>query len=85
MPNTKQAKKRMVQDERRRLENKSKSSAMKTAIKKVLQAATPEDAQAALPRAMKRIDQAAKNNIIHKNNAARKKSRLVRHVAGKKK
>ena len=39
-------------------------------------------AQAALPTAVKRIDKAAKHNIIHPNNAARKKQRLSRHIAG---
>lgn len=81
MPNTKQAKKRMDQDERRRLDNKAKRSAMRTAIRKVLTAADADSAKAALPMAMKKIDKAAKTNIIHANNAARKKSRLVRHVA----
>lgn len=82
MPNTKQAKKRMDQSERRRLANKAKTSAMRTAMKKVLQADSAEAARAALPSAVKRIDKAAKQNIIHPNNAARKKQRLSRHVAG---
>lgn len=82
MPNTKQAKKRMQQDERRRLANKAKGSAMRTAMKKVLSAESADEAQAALPLAVKRIDKAAKVNIIHPNNAARKKQRLARHVAG---
>ena len=82
MPNTKQAKKRLIQDDRRRLANKAKTSQMRSAMKKVLQAPDAETAQAALPLAIKKIDKAAKSNIIHENNAARKKSRLVRHIAG---
>ncbi len=80
MPNTKQAKKRMRQDEKARLANKVKRSAMKTAIKKVLKAEDAESARAALPEAMKRIDKCAKKNIIHANAAARKKSQLDRHI-----
>ena len=81
MPNSKQAQKRMEQDERRRVANKSKRSAMRTAIRRVLTAPDATTAKAALPLAMKNIDKAAKDNIIHPNNAARKKSRLARHVA----
>jgi len=81
MPNSKQAQKRLEQDERRRIANKSKRSAMRTAIRRVLAAPDATTAKAALPLAMKNIDKAAKDNIIHPNNAARKKSRLARHVA----
>ena len=54
---------------------------MKTAVKKVMQAETPEAAAAALPEAVKRVDKAAKRNIIHANAAARKKSQLARAAA----
>ncbi len=81
MPNTKQAKKRVLQTEKRRESNKRATSAMRTAVKKVLQAPTAEEAQAGLPEAMKKIDKAAKHKIIHKNTAARKKSRLARAAA----
>ena len=80
MPNTKQAKKRMRQDEEARQANKIKSSAMKTAVKKVLAAEDASAANAALPEAMKRIDKCAKHNIIHDNAAARKKAQLDRHI-----
>lgn len=83
MPNTKQTKKRMRQDEERRLRNKSAKSAMRTAVKKVLRAETPEEAAAALPTAMKRVDKAAKKRIIHPNAAARVKSRIARAAASK--
>lgn len=82
MPTSKQAKKRMVQSERRRLHNKAKSSAMKSAVKKVLQAGSAEEAKAALPQAVRLIDKCAKHNIIHANTAARKKSALDKHVGG---
>ena len=80
MPNTKQAKKRVRQDEERRLHNKTIKSAMRTAMKRVLKADDPEAAKKALPLAMKRIDKAAKTNIIHDNAAARYKARMARHA-----
>lgn len=61
-----------------RVANKAVSSAMKTAMKKVLDAENTESAQAALPNAMKMVDKAAKKNIIHANAAARNRSRLTR-------
>ncbi|MEM7309453.1 MAG: 30S ribosomal protein S20 [Planctomycetota bacterium] len=78
MPNSKQAKKRVRQNEKRRDENKVVRSSMRSAMKKVLQAESPEEAQKELPTAMKRVDKAAKRNIIHDNAAARLKSRLSR-------
>lgn len=81
MPNTKQTKKRMVTDDLRRMRNKTVRSSMRTAVKQVLDAETADDAAKALPTAFKRVDKAAKKNIIHENAAARKKSQLERHVA----
>jgi len=83
MPNNKQAKKRQRQDEAKRLLNKTKKTSMRTAIKKVLQAESADAAMAAMPAAMKRIDKAAKNHVIHDNAAARYKARLARNVAAK--
>jgi small subunit ribosomal protein S20 len=83
MPNTKQAKKRMRQDEERRIANKSIASEMKSTSKKVMQAETAEAALAALPEAMKKVDKAAKKNLIHANAADRRKSRLVRAANAK--
>ena len=80
MPNTKQAKKRMHTDDVRRMRNKVTRTSMRTAVKKVLQSETAEAAQAALPEAFKRVDKAAKKNVIHDNAAARTKSQLQRHV-----
>ncbi len=83
MPNTKQAKKRMLTDERRRLDNKAMRTRMKSAIKIVHQAETADEARKALPDAMKRVDKCAKKNIIHDNAAARTKARLAKYVASK--
>lgn len=83
MPNNAQAKKRVRQDERRRQHNKTIKTSMRTSIKRVLNADDADAAQAALPQAMKRIDKAAKSNVIHDNAAARYKSRLARSIAAR--
>ncbi len=83
MPNNKQAEKRVRQNETRRQENKIVRTAMRGAIRKVIEAETTEEAAAAVPSAMKRIDKAAKKNIIHANAAARYKNRVERIVKGK--
>ncbi|MEZ5975070.1 MAG: 30S ribosomal protein S20 [Planctomycetota bacterium] len=83
MPNTKQAKKRMVTDERRRIANKTMRTSMRSAVRKVLQAENAEEARAALPEAMKRVDKCAKKNIVHDNTAARMKSRMARAITKK--
>ncbi len=84
MAHTKSAKKRIRQNERDRLANKAKRTAMKTFTKKVLAAVEAGDLEGAkkvLPLAMKKIDKAAKTHVIHKNTAARKKSKVCRAVA----
>ena len=78
MPNTKQATKIVKRDEIRRLHNKAITSAMRTAVKIVLDAESPEAAKKALPDAMKTVDKAAKKNLIHANAAARVKGQLSR-------
>jgi small subunit ribosomal protein S20 len=55
---------------------------MRTAIKAVRQAADPSSAQEALQVAFSKIDKTAKHNVIHRNMAARYKSRLARFVEG---
>jgi small subunit ribosomal protein S20 len=83
MPNNKQANKRVRLNETRRQENKIVRSSMRSAIRKVVDAESSEAAAAGVPMAMKRIDKAAKANVIHDNAAARYKSRLARSVANK--
>ena len=83
MPNSKQAQKRTRQNERRNAANKTVRTSMRSAMKRVLGAESPEAAAAALPLAMKRVDKAAKGHVIHANAAARYKSRLSRTVASK--
>lgn len=78
MPNTKQATKIVKRDEIRRLHNKAITSAMRTAVKLVLDAESPEAAKKALPDAMRKVDKAAKKHLIHDNAAARVKGQLSR-------
>jgi small subunit ribosomal protein S20 len=75
--------KRNRQNERRRLRNKSVRSELRTRTKRALQAATDQSPDAAelLRLAVKRIDKAAARGIIHKNQAANRKARLMRRVA----
>ena len=81
MPNCKQAAKRLRNAETRRQGNKIVRTSMRTAMKRVLRAESAEAAEKALPMAIKRIDKAAKNNVIHANAAARYKSRVASAVA----
>jgi small subunit ribosomal protein S20 len=87
MPHTKSAKKRLRQNEKRRLANRSAKSTIKTQIKKVLataQGGTLEDLQKQYNLAAKKLDRAAAKRIIHPNLAARKKSQLARLLNQKK-
>ncbi len=83
MPTIQSAKKRMRQAERHRARNRQHRSAVRTAIKKVRQAATAEEAASAYRDAEQLLDRAARKNLVHKNNAARHKRRLQKLVAGK--
>lgn len=80
MPNTKSAAKRLRQNERRRIRNKAARSRLRTAIKKVRLASKPEEASAAFREAARLIDRAVSRGIMHRNRAARSKSRLAVHV-----
>lgn len=83
MANLKSSLKDIKRNEKRRLRNKSAKSAMKTFIKKAKAAVASGDTEAirqALAQACKAIDKTAERGIIHKNQAARRKSRLMRFV-----
>ncbi|NNN14923.1 MAG: 30S ribosomal protein S20 [Acidimicrobiaceae bacterium] len=83
MANIKSQKKRNKTNEKARLRNKAVRSEMKTRIKTALDVAGSGegDTEAALRIAIKRLDTAAAKGVIHKNQAARKKSRLAKRVA----
>ena len=81
MPITESAKKALRQSERRRERNLLKKEAFKDAIKKIkklVQADKIDEAKKLIPEAYKAIDKAAKTGVLKKNNAARKKSRLMK-------
>lgn len=83
MPNIKSSVKSMKIDAKRRERNVFEKTRIKKAQKQVLAAIAAGDAaeaQKLLPAAHKAIDQAAANNTIHKNAAARKKSKLALKV-----
>ena len=83
MANIKSAKKRILVNRTKAERNKSIKSAVKTSIKKVEAAVAVQDkeaAVAALQNAISTIDKAASKGVYHKNNAARKVSRLSKAV-----
>jgi small subunit ribosomal protein S20 len=79
MPNTSTAKKRLRQNDKRRVRNRSHRSALRSQIRKVraaVQAGKLDEAAAEFRVATKRLDQAAARKLIHDNTASRLKSRL---------
>ena len=82
MANIKSQIKRNRQNERRRQANKAVRSELATRTKHAVEAAESgaDDVDEKLRLAIKRIDDAAAKGVIHKNTAARKKSRLTRQV-----
>ncbi len=80
MPNIKSAKKRMELSARARLKNRSARSRIRTAIKKVRQAETVEEARTRLREAVSLLDRAARRRLFHPNRVARIKSKLTRFV-----
>lgn len=83
MANIKSQIKRNRQNEKRRVRNKAVRSEVRTRTKSAVDtaAAGAENQDDALRLAMKRIDKAASHGVIHKNQAANRKSRLMRRVA----
>ena len=83
MPNIKSAIKRVEIAKKRNAINTARKSAMKTAIKRFEQSLASgegEEIQATFKRAIKAVDKSASKGLIHKNNAARKKSQLQRKL-----
>lgn len=80
MANIKSAKKRVLIAEANRVKNVAFKTSIKTAVKKALALATSEDKDAlnsAISKVYQLCDKAVSKGILHKNTAARKKSRLV--------
>lgn len=82
MPNNASAEKRMRQERKRRMHNRMVKSIVKTQITKARQAiaGNTADSEEAVRLAVSELDRAAKKGVIHKNNAARRKSRLMKQL-----
>lgn len=83
MPHSKSAKKRHRQSLERRDRNRAVKHELKTRVRKVVEAVNAgkaDDAQGALRAATQKLDRAAAHKIIHRNAAARTKSRLAARV-----
>lgn len=74
------AKKRIRQNEARRLQNRYYAVTMRNAVRKLRACDDKEEAAKSLPVVSKMIDKLAKKNVIHKNKAANLKSKLAKHV-----
>ena len=83
MAHHKSAKKRIRQDAKKRLRNRHIRSTLRTAIKNITQKIEEKDAEGSkelLTKTTSIIDKAVTKGVIHKNNAARRISRLTRKV-----
>jgi small subunit ribosomal protein S20 len=87
MPNHKSAEKRVRQNERRRLVNRSNRTRLRSSIKdlRVAMDGNAKQAVELLPKTISEIDKAVQKGVLHRNAAARHKSRLTVRVnqAGK--
>ncbi len=80
MAHHKSAKKRIRSTKKRQIRNKAALSKIKTLVKKVYSTDDKAKAEALLKEAVATLDQQTSKRRIHKNNAARKKSALTKHV-----
>ena len=84
MANIKSQKKRILTNEKARLRNKAVKSELRTVVrgfKEALASGDAEKAQAALALASKKLDKAVSKGVIHKNQAANRKSAIAKQVA----
>lgn len=87
MANTKSAKKRIRQNEKRREHNRRYRSAARTEVKKarkLIDAGDLEQAELSVQRASSILDKAARRGVVHPRNAARRKGRLMKRLAAAK-
>lgn len=83
MPNIKSAIKRVQVAERNRLRNKQWKSSIRSRrneVEEAIKSANPKNAQEALKSAYQLIDKAVAKGVLHRNTAARRKSRLAMEV-----
>lgn len=84
MANTLSSKKRIRQNEKHRLRNKTVRTRTRSFIKRAqlaIEEGNPENATQAVKKAISEIDRAKSKGILHRNNAARRKSRLMKRLA----
>jgi small subunit ribosomal protein S20 len=84
LANIKSAIKRNKQNEKRRLRNRVYAGRARTFVRKArtaIEGGEVEDARQATLEAISALDKAAEKGILHKNNASRRKSRLMKHLA----
>ena len=84
MANIKSQIKRNRQNEKRRISNRIYRGRARTFVAKArtaIESENPDAAKAAVFEAISALDRAADKGIIHKNNAARRKGRLMKHLA----
>lgn len=85
MANKVSAIKRNRQNEKRRVRNRIFRGRARTSVKNAMtaiEAGSVDDAQAAVVQAVSDLDKAAEKGVIHKNNAARRKGRIMKRLAG---
>lgn len=82
MAHHKSAKKRIRQAAKRRIQNRYYGKTARNAVRDLRKIEDQSEAAARLPKVISMIDKLAKMNIIHKRNAANKKSKLMRFVSG---
>ena len=80
MANIKSQKKRILTNAKAAERNKAIKSELRTRVKSAVKSAGAEDGDEAVRIAVKRLDMAAAKGIIHPNQAARRKSRLMKRI-----
>lgn len=81
MPTIESARKRLRQARKRRERNKSVQSEIRTRTRTFMSLDSADEAEEMLDELYSLLDRAVRKNVIHENKAARKKSRLARHLA----
>lgn len=80
MPQNKSAKKRLRQDKKKRTRNRAQKRKVRTLVQRLKNTEDPEVAAELLPDVKRGLDRLASKNLIHKNKAANKKSKLQKYV-----
>ncbi len=80
MANHQSSKKRIKQNQKKRLDNKYYAKTMRNAVRQLRATTVKEEAVAALPKVTSLIDRLAKKSVIHKNKAANLKSSIALHI-----